>query len=165
MMVQKNPVLGNQLLGSDPRMIDVLGVLMGIDMQGFSRPEGSDEMPPGFNASSPSPASPPPTQSKPTSPPPQPTASSSKTEDVPMKEPEPEVDDEEAAAKREAEAEKKKGAEAYKKRELEVAETHFSRAWEVWPKDITFLTNLSGKISPTCSQLQVCLLDRNSCVL
>ena len=57
MMVQKNPVLGNQLLGSDPRMIDVLGVLMGIDMQGFSRPEGSDEMPPGFNASSPSPAS------------------------------------------------------------------------------------------------------------
>ncbi|VDB90060.1 unnamed protein product [Peniophora sp. CBMAI 1063] len=145
MMVQKNPTLGNQLLGSDPRMIDVLGVLMGIDMQGFSRPEGSEEMPPGFNASSPSPASPPPTQSKPTSPPPpQPTASSSKTEDVQMKEPEPEVDDDEAAAKREAEAEKKKGAEAYKKRELDVAETHFSRAWEVWPKDVTFLTNLSA---------------------
>ena len=72
---------------------------------------------------------------------------------------------EEAAAKREAEAEKKKGAEAYKKRELDVAETHFSRAWEVWPKDITFLTNLSGKIPPIYSQLQACLLDRDSCVL
>ena len=63
-----------------------------------------------------------------------------------MKEPEPEVDDEEAAAKREAEAEKKKGSEAYKKRDLDTAQTHFARAWEVWPKDITFLTNLSGKI-------------------
>ena len=56
-----------------------------------------------------------------------------------------EADDEEAAAKRDAEAEKKLGSEAYKKRDLDAAQTHFSKAWEVWPKDITFLTNLSGR--------------------
>ena len=45
---------------NDPRMIDVFGVLSGIDMQGFSRPEGSDEMPPGMSSteSSPPPAKP-----------------------------------------------------------------------------------------------------------
>ena len=82
-----------------------------------------------------------------------------------MKEPEPEVDDEEAAAKGEAEAEKKKGSEAYKKRDLEAAETHFSRAWEVWPKDITFLTNLSGKTPSVHVLFQVCSSDYTSCIL
>jgi len=53
-------------------------------------------------------------------------------------------DEEEVKAKKEAEAEKKLGAEAYKKRDFEVAATHFSKAWDVWPKDITFLTNLGG---------------------
>jgi hypothetical protein len=141
MMVQKNPSLANDLLGRDPRFIDVLGVLMGLDMQGFARPEGSDEMPPGFNAST-SPSSPPPrSQPAPSTSPPQ--ASSSKTDDdVEMKgEPENEVDVE----KKEAEAEKKLGSEAYKKHQLDDAEKHFSRAWEIWPKDITFLTNLGGK--------------------
>ena len=53
-------------------------------------------------------------------------------------------DDEEVKARKEAEAEKKLGAEAYKKRDFEAAITHFSKAWDVWPKDITFLTNLGG---------------------
>jgi stress-induced-phosphoprotein 1 len=57
----------------------------------------------------------------------------------------PEVDDEEAQAKREAEAAKKAGSEAYKKREFEEAATQFSKAWDLWPKDITFLTNLGGR--------------------
>ncbi|KAF8335078.1 uncharacterized protein EI90DRAFT_397970 [Cantharellus anzutake] len=39
----------------DPRMIQVMGVLMGIDMQGFARPGGSDEVPQGFEPSSPVP--------------------------------------------------------------------------------------------------------------
>ncbi|KAH8996973.1 chaperone [Lactarius hatsudake] len=75
-LVQQNPQLGQSLLSSDPRMIDVLGALMGIDMQGF-------------------------------------TASSSKA---------PESND-------------VKMAEAI---------THFNKAWETWPKDITFLTNLGA---------------------
>lgn len=52
--------------------------------------------------------------------------------------------DEEVKAKREAEAEKKLGAEAYKKRDFEAAATHFSKAWDVWPKDAAFLTNLGA---------------------
>ena len=72
-LFQQNPKLAESALQSDPRMIDVLGALMGIDMQGFSREEGSDELPPGVSrAQAQSPNSPP------TSPPPQPAASSSK---------------------------------------------------------------------------------------
>ena len=55
-----------------------------------------------------------------------------------------EVDSEEAAAKAAAADEKKLGAEAYKKRDFAAAVTHFSKAWETWPKDMTFLTNLGG---------------------
>ena len=125
-------------------MIDVLGALMGIDMQGFSRPEGSDEVPPGVPTSAASPPSSPPPSTKPT-----PTASSSKVhepEDVKMTgAEETEEDSEDAAAKKAAEAEKKLGADAYKKRNFEAAITHFSKAWETWPKDVTFLTNLAGE--------------------
>ena len=128
-------------------MIDVLGVLMGIDMQGFSRGEGSDDLPPGVVPGTiPDPPSPAPQKastpqastSKPT-PPPEPA----KVEEV--VEMEEDDDDEEVKARKEAEAEKKLGAEAYKKRDFEAAATHFSKAWDVWPKDITFLTNLGGR--------------------
>jgi len=57
---------------------------------------------------------------------------------------ETEADDEDAAAKKAAEAEKKLGAEAYKKRDFTAAITHFSKAWETWPKDIAYLTNIAG---------------------
>ncbi|THH21046.1 hypothetical protein EW146_g427 [Bondarzewia mesenterica] len=141
-MVQQNPKLAESLLQSDPRMIDVLGALMGIDMQGFSRPEGSEELPPGMSQSPPPSASSP---TQPTPPPPQPAAStSSAAPDVEMKDAEPAEDDEEEQAKKEAEAEKKLGAAAYKKRDFEDAAKHFSKAWDIWPKDITFLTNLGA---------------------
>ncbi|TFK74440.1 hypothetical protein BDN72DRAFT_54721 [Pluteus cervinus] len=128
----------------DPRMIDVLGVLMGIDMQGFSRPEGSDELPPGVRTSSP-----------PTSPPPPSAASSSAPKSEPKSRPPPppaqedvemeDIDDDEAKAKKEAEAAKKLGGEAYKKRNFEEAVNQFEKAWDLWPKDITYLTNAGGK--------------------
>ncbi len=140
-LIQQNPQLAQAMLGSDPRMIDVLGALMGIDMQGFSRPEGSDEVPPGVPKSAVSPPSSPPPSAKPA-----PAASSSKSrepEDVKMAE--AEEDDEDAAAKKAAEAEKNLGADAYKKRDFVTAITHFSKAWETWPKNVTFLTNLAGK--------------------
>ena len=148
-------------------MIDVLGALMGIDMQGFSRPEGSDDLPPGvIPGSAPKPASPPPQKTQ------TPQASSSKSpppapepvkveEDVEMEEDE---DEEEVKAKKEAEAEKKLGSEAYKKRDFEAAATHFSKAWDVWPKDITFLTNLGGTgISSVAFQVSL-TVDFCSCL-
>ena len=126
-------------------MIDVLGVLMGVDMQGFSRPEGSDDLPPDLSTTTQqkSPPSPPTrTPQGPSASKPQPSASaSSPTEDVEMSK----EDDEEAAAKKQAEAAKKAGSEAYKKREFDEAAKFFENAWELWPKDVTFLTNLAGE--------------------
>jgi len=133
-MIQQNPALAQNAL-QDPRMITVLGVLLGIDMQGFAREEGSDELPPGVQPSSP----PPP---KPTSP--KPAASTSTQPPPTSAEPEPEEDEEDAKARKEAEAEKKKGNEAYKKKDFATAEAAFMKAWELWPKDVTFLTNLSA---------------------
>lgn len=147
-MVQQNPRLADSMLSSgDARMIDVLGVLMGIDMQGFSRDEGSNDLPPGFTAE--------PAPSAPSPPSPQPAASTSKPASTPTsapQQPEEDVemeDDEEAKAKKEATAEKKLGSEAYKARDFANAASHFEKAWDLWPKDITFLTNLGGEMSST----------------
>ena len=52
-------------------------------------------------------------------------------------------DTEEAKAK-EAEAAKKEGSDAYKKRDFVAAAKLFEKAWEIWPKDITYLTNTGG---------------------
>jgi tetratricopeptide (TPR) repeat protein len=121
-------------------MIDVLGVLMGVDMQGFSREEGSDELPPGVSKAS--------MASPPSSPPSKPAASTSTPKPAPAAEQEDvemtDEDQEEAAAKKEAEAAKKAGSEAYKQRDFGEAAKNFEKAWDVWPKDITFLTNLGG---------------------
>src|SRR5258708_16529882 len=119
-------------------MIDVLGALMGVDMQGFSRPEGSDEVPPGVPRSAASPPSSPPSAKPTPSSAASASASSSKVhEDVKMAEAE-EVEaeeDEDADLKKEAEVEKKLGADAYKKRAFVAAITHFNKACETWPTD------------------------------
>lgn len=128
-------------------MIDVLGVAMGIDLQGFSREEGSDDLPPGLRkTSAPSPPqSPTRAQSTPSS-----SASNSKPTPPPAPEPEKEdvelseEDAEEAKAKADALAEKEKGSEYYKQRRFDEAASAFSNAWDLWPKDITFLTNLGA---------------------
>ncbi|KAF9042580.1 hypothetical protein BDZ89DRAFT_270490 [Hymenopellis radicata] len=135
--IQANPRLADSVLaGGDPRMIDVLGALMGIDMQGFSRPEGSEDLPEGYSKAE-TPSYPPPSAStsKPSAATPPPAE-----EDVEMDE----ADAEEAKAKKEAEDAKKAGSEAYKKRNFDEAAKLFEKAWELWPKDITFLTNLGG---------------------
>ncbi|EAU84930.1 chaperone [Coprinopsis cinerea okayama7 len=129
-MIQQNPQLASNAL-QDPRMIDVLGAMMGIDIQATTRPEGSDDLPEGV-------------QQRPPTPPPAASSSSSKTPEPPKPQEEDvemEDDSEEAQQKKEAEAEKKAGAEAYRKREFDEAIKRFERAWEIYPKDITFLTN------------------------
>jgi hypothetical protein len=137
------------MIGRDPRMIDVLGVLMGIDMQGFGRPEGSDELPPGFEKATPPPSfsnSPPPAPKPSTSSAPPPSSSKPKVEEVVEEDVEMEdEDDEDKKAQKEADAEKKLGSEAYKKRDFATAAKHFEKAWDLWPKDITFLSNLGGE--------------------
>ncbi|KAF2815931.1 uncharacterized protein BDZ99DRAFT_126004 [Mytilinidion resinicola] len=115
----------------DPRFLQVMSVLLGIDMS-FGAPPGGEDAPSAGRATE-------------------------VEEDVPMRdakpepkrapEPEPEPEDEEAIAAKEAKAkadeEKKLGTENYKKRNFDAAIEHYSAAWSLH-KDITYLTNLGA---------------------
>ena len=132
--IQTNPQASADVL-SDPRMIQVLGVLLGIDTQmagdmppsygqgqSSSRVEEDEEMP---------------------DIPPRPKEAPAK----PEFKPEPEVLDEEALEKKKAmeaaEKEKALGTESYKKRNFDQAIAHYSKAWELY-KDIKYLNNLGA---------------------
>ena len=121
---------------SDPRFLQVMGVLMGVDMQ-FGQPAESGSGPSGSGDSEDTPMP----DARPSS------VKPSQPAKAPEPEPEPEPEDEEAIAKRkakeEAEAEKKLGTENYKGRQFDAAIEHYSKAWELY-KDITYLTNLSA---------------------
>ena len=135
--MSKNPSDMSQELG-DPRFLQVMGVLLGVDMQMGMPPDGGASGAGAFGGEA-----------------------GDKEEDVPMSDPrpssrpapakepspEPEPEDEEAIAakkaKEEADAEKKLGTENYKKRNFDVAIEHYSKAWELH-KDITYLTNLGA---------------------
>ncbi|WWC61569.1 uncharacterized protein I303_104153 [Kwoniella dejecticola CBS 10117] len=140
---------GGKDMGSlmgDPRMLTVLGVMMGIDIDAMERPEGSNETPPGMQPFPPQPEA---SSSKP-APAPAPAAAEKKPEPTPAPKEEPmEVEEEEEegsdkAAEKEAADLKGKGNVAYKARKFDEAIELYSKAWEVYPKDVTFLTNLSA---------------------
>ncbi|KAL2891048.1 Heat shock protein STI1 [Ceratocystis lukuohia] len=129
--LQRNPE-GSPDLFSDPRMIQVLGVAMGVEMDvRDSPPEGADivEMP----------MSDAPPVSKPTPAP--------KKAPEPAPEPEPEELDEEQLekkkAKEAADKEKMTGTQHYKNRNFDAAIVHYNKAWELY-KDITYLNNLGA---------------------
>lgn len=140
--IQKNP----QLAGSafqDPRMIQVMGVMMGIDMQAFERPEGSSDLPSDLEGNREEierqTAAPGSSQS---------TASAGTSKPTKKEDPAPEVEmqdasSDDAKAKAAAEEEKKKGNAAYLKRSFDEAIEHYKKAWDLH-KDITYLNNLGA---------------------
>ncbi|PHH76721.1 hypothetical protein CDD82_3873 [Ophiocordyceps australis] len=123
--IQKNPQNATQLF-SDPRMIQVLGVLMGVDMD-------MRDAPPEASQDTPMPDAPP-----------KPTSQSQKTREP---EAEPEELDEAALEKKkkkeEADKIKALGTENYKKRNFDEAIKFYNEAWDLYP-DITYLNNLGA---------------------
>ena len=128
--LKQNPNDIGKYLG-DQRFLQVMGVLMGVDMQ-FGAPGEGDAGPSTQDSSRDTPM---------------PDAPSTKAAKAPTPAPEPEPEDEEALAKKkakeEAEAEKKLGTEAYKKRQFDEAIEHYNKAWTIH-KDITYLNNLGA---------------------
>lgn len=133
----KNPSdMGQEL--ADPRFLQVMGVLLGVDMSMGMPPEGG---PSGAGRATEEEEDVPMPDARPQSNPP------SYTPKQPEPEPEPEEADEEALAakkaKEEAENEKKLGTASYKKRDFDDAIEHYGKAWDLH-KDITYLTNLGA---------------------
>lgn len=115
----------------DTRMIQVMGVLMGVDLQAFERPEGSEELPENLKKAEPAPAP------------------ASKPAAAPAPAPAPEAKMEEAETstsdeKKEALKAKQQGNDAYKARKFDEAIEAYEKAWELDSTDISYLTNLSA---------------------
>ena len=126
----------------DQRMLQVMGVLMGIDMN-FMGGKGGDGEIPNASGSKEVEEDVPMPDLRPTTPPE--TAKAAPPPSQPEPEPQPEDEDAVAAkkVKEEAEVEKKLGTENYKKRNFDVAIQHYDKAWALH-KDITYLTNKSA---------------------
>lgn len=137
--MKNNPDAMGQEMMSDPRFLQVMGVLLGVDMQ-MGGPEMAEKMAgegagrDGGEEDVPMPDA-------------RPTQTREETKKAPEPEPEEEPEDEDAVAakkaKEEADKEKAEGTACYKKRQFDDAIAHYSKAWELH-KDITYLTNRSA---------------------
>lgn len=129
--LKNNPNAMGEMMG-DPRMLQVMSVLLGVDMQ-FGNPDEAEK---GKDAEAEEDV-----EMKDSRPAPQ------EPKKAPEPEPEPEPEDEESIAakkaKQEADAEKALGTTAYKKRSFDEAIAHYTKAWETH-KDITYMTNRSA---------------------
>ncbi|KAL2137267.1 hypothetical protein VTI74DRAFT_4998 [Chaetomium olivicolor] len=130
--IKQNP---NNLqdLFSDPRMIQVLGVLMGVDME----MRDAEDMPGASGTKAEAEEDVPMRDAPPKKPEPA---------KAPQPEPEPELDEEaleKKKAKEAADKEKLLGTENYKKRNFDEAIKHYQAAWDLH-KDITYLNNLGA---------------------
>ncbi|KAK4922713.1 Hsp90 cochaperone, partial [Elasticomyces elasticus] len=135
--MRNNPQAMSTEMMSDPRFLQVMGVMLGVDMSmaetddaegAAARAMGKG----GDNEDMPMPDARPP-----------PKREEAKKEP----EPEPEPEDEEAAAakkaKEEADKEKAEGTALYKKRQFDEAIEHYTKAWDLH-NDMTYLTNRSA---------------------
>ncbi|OMP86535.1 Heat shock protein sti1-like protein [Diplodia seriata] len=117
----------------DPRFLQVMSVLLGIDMSFGQPPEGAQEAPKPAEAEEDVPMP----DARPTEEP----------KKAPEPEPQPEPEDEEAQKKKEdkakADEEKALGTQFYKKRQFDEAIEHYSKAWDIY-QDITYLNNLGA---------------------
>lgn len=113
--IQQNPnSVGEEI--QDPRFLQVMSVLLGIDMSfGEGGPSGQD----------------------------QPAASQPKKEPTPEPEPEDEETIAKKKAQEAGDAEKKIGNDFYKKKEFDSAIEHYEKAWEL-NKDVTYLNNIGA---------------------
>ncbi|XP_066322296.1 hsp70-Hsp90 organizing protein-like [Miscanthus floridulus] len=125
--VQRNPSTISTYL-SDPRMMQVLSLMLNVKIQ---RPEASES----------SQSTPPPPQQQQQTPP----AETKAREVEPEPEPEPMdlTDEEKERKERKAAAQKEKelGNAAYKKKDFETAIQHYTKALELDDEDISYLTN------------------------
>ena len=127
----------------DPRFLQVMSVLLGIDMSfgGPGENAGGAAGASGASGAKEEEEDVPMPDARPS------TAKPAEPAKAPEPEPEPEPEDEEAIsqrkAKEEADNEKKLGTENYKKRQFDAAIEHYGKAWDIH-KDITYLTNMSA---------------------
>lgn len=139
--IKQNPN-DSQAIFSDPRMLQVLGVLMGVDMDFANGPPGAGAAgAAGAGHQEHEEDVPMPDLRR------DPSTDSKKPEPEPAAEPEP-LDEEAAAkakAKEEADEEKRLGTEEYKKRNFDEAIAHYTKAWELH-KDITYLNNIGAAL-------------------
>lgn len=139
--IARNPQAGAQLLLSDPRLMQIMGALLGIDLNDNS-PAGAAANAAASEAPAPSSApeanetkasdKPTPSTSAPTS-----TTTKDADGDVPITDETPEVEDKGKALADEAKAE---GNKLYKQRKFDEAIAKYNEAWELY-KDVTYLNN------------------------
>jgi stress-induced-phosphoprotein 1 len=131
--MKSNPSMMGEAM-QDPRFLQVMSVLLGIDMS-FADPSQQQQQQGGQQRGD---------VEEDVA---MPDARPSQPEPAKAPEPEPEPVDEEAAAqkqaKEDADKEKALGTENYKKRQFDAAIEHYTKAWDLH-KDITYLTNLGA---------------------
>lgn len=140
--IRQNPK-NTQDLFSDPRMIQVLGVMMGVEMD-MAMPGAGGPGEPSTSRSKA--AAEPEDEAMPDYVPPkkaEPPKKETKAEPEPAVEELDEDQLEQKKAKEAAEKEKALGTENYKKRNFDQAIKHYSAAWDLH-KDITYLNNLGA---------------------